>query len=305
MHQWAVSTSLTFPLSADPSSRELNTTVLPTLALQNPALLYAIFFLSALHLLKTTTYNAENDEAYGNYIALTIRHHRIDVNNLNGANADVVCVTSSLLRLGYFAMLQERPLLPYSPPSQWMHMNAALGTVHRETWAWIQNNPTSIARRALVQKTPNLRDFDALFEHSNRDPLLHLLTDPPGVAPEEWSPEIEAAYDRTLAFVGGMQANLDNGTDGPNETLRRCLAFPAMCPKEFFNMVEEGRPRATVIMAHYFAYLARFKDTWWIGDSGRREVNAIAAVLPLEWQDMMSWPLQELDRVYSAGWNLE
>ncbi len=102
-----------------------------------------------------------------------------------------------------------------------------------------------------------------------------------------------------------MQANLDNGTDGPNETLRRCLAFPAMCPKEFFNMVEEGRPRATVIMAHYFAYLARFKDTWWIGDSGRREVNAIAAVLPLEWQDMMSWPLQELDRVYSAGWNLE
>lgn len=299
MHHWTLNTCLTFPLSADPSVRDINTTILPNLGLQNEALLYCIFFLAALHLVKTEAYSTEAAEAYQNYLDLTIRSHRIDVTNLSSSNADIVYLTASLLRLGSFAILPDRNLVPYTPPSQWMHMNQGSGAVHRATWPWIGDNPASIANRAVVQKTPDLTDFKTLFQISNRQSLLHLLTNPQGITPELWSPDIQEAYERSLSFIGAIQVALDEGIEGPSEILRRCLGFPGIIPKRFFDMVEERRPRALVILAYYFAYLARFKDIWWIGDAGAREVRAIAGVLRPEWGEMMGWPVGEVERIYS------
>jgi hypothetical protein len=300
MHQWTLNTCLTFPLSADPSVQDINTTVLPNMGLQNEAMLYCLFFLSALHLVKTEAYSTEAAEAYQNYLDLALRCHRIDVTNLCSANADVVCMTAGMLRVGSFAILPERGLDPYTPPSQWMHMNQGSGAVHRATWPWIGENPTSITYRAIVQKTPNLTDFKAIFQASNRESLMHLLSNPPGYeATESWSPEIQEAYEKTLSFIGSIRNAVDAGIERPADILRRCLGFPGIIPKKFFDLVEERRPRALVILAYYFAYLARSHDTWWIGDSGSREVKAIAAVVGPEWGEMMSWPMREVERVYS------
>jgi hypothetical protein len=299
MHHWTLNTCLTFPLSGDPSVRDINTTILPNLALQNDALLYCIFFLAALHLIKTEAYSTEAAEAYQNYLDLTIRAHRIDVMSLSSSNADIVCLTANLLRLGSFAILPDRTLTPYSPPSQWMRMNQGSGAVHRATWPWIGENPASIANRAVVQKSPNLTDFDTLFQLSNRQSLLHLLTNPPGVTPEPWSAEIQEAYEHTLSFIGAIQVALDTGIEGPSEILRRCIGFPSLIPKAFFDLVEERRPRAFVILAHYFGHLASFKDIWWIGDAGAREVRAILGLLGPEWKEMMSWPVGEVEKIYS------
>lgn len=301
MHQWTLNTCLTFPLSADLSVRDVNTTVLPMLGLQNEALLYCIFFLTALHIVKTETYSTEAAEAYQNYLDLTIRHHRVDVHNLSSSNADVVCLTASILRIGAFAILPDRNLVPYDPPSQWMKMNQGSIAVHKATWPWIGDNPASIAHRAVVQKSPNLADFETLFQLSNRQALLHLLADPLGIAPEPWSPDVQEAYEHTLSYIGAIQVALDAGVEGPPEILRRCMGFPGIIPKYFFDIVEERRPRAWVILAHYFAYLARFKDLWWIGDSGARELRAIAENLSPEWYVLLLfWETSLWIRKYPA-----
>ena len=178
-------------------------------------------------------------------------------------------------------------------------MNQGPTDIHRAAWQWIGDNPNSVASRAIVQKSPNLADFETLFSPTNRHSLLHLFTNPPGIDAEPWSPDLQQAYEHTLSYIGAIQGALDTGVEGSAQILRRCLGFPGLIPKQFFNMVEELRPRALVILAHYFAYLARFKEIWWVGDAGAREVRAIAGVLAPEWRDMMSWPISEVERVYA------
>jgi hypothetical protein len=224
------------------------------------------------------------------------------VTNLNSTNADVVCMTSSFLRLGSFAILSDRSLTaPYTPPSQWLNMNQGATAVHRATWPWILKNPLAIAYRAVIRKLPNLSDYETLFNPSNRKSLNHLLNKPPGYSEDEpWSPEIQLAYEQTLSWIGGIQVALDAGVEGHAEILRRCIGFPGGIPKLFCDQVESMRPRALVILAHYFAYLARYRDIWWVGDAGAREVQAIGDFVGVEWIEMMRWPLKRVEDMYSS-----
>jgi hypothetical protein len=79
MHHWTLTTCQTFPLSADPSTQDINTTIMPMLGLTNEALLYCLFFITALHMIKTEKYSTEAAQAYQTYLDLTIRAHRVDV----------------------------------------------------------------------------------------------------------------------------------------------------------------------------------------------------------------------------------
>jgi hypothetical protein len=68
-----------------------------------------------------------------------------------------------------------------------------------------------------------------------------------------------------------------------------------MVEKSFIDSVEERRPRALVVLAHYFGLLARFRNFWWIGQAGPREVRAIQQIVEDEWQEMMEWPLKAIE----------
>jgi len=302
MHRWTLVTCLTFPLSADPATRDINTTILPTLGLTNPALLYCIFFLTALHTVKTEKYSTEAAHAYQNYLDLTIRAHRDDGAFSQFPPTSKVLTKLDTLRLGSFAILSDRSLTaPYTPPSQWLNMNQGATAVHRATWPWILKNPLAIAYRAVIRKLPNLSDYETLFNPSNRKSLNHLLNKPPGYSEDEpWSPEIQLAYEQTLSWIGGIQVALDAGVEGHAEILRRCIGFPGGIPKLFCDQVESMRPRALVILAHYFAYLARYRDIWWVGDAGAREVQAIGDFVGVEWIEMMRWPLKRVEDMYSS-----
>ena len=54
------------------------------------------------------------------------------------------------------------------------------------------------------------------------------------------------------------------------------MLFPYSIEKGFINLVKEQRPRALVILAHYFGLLARLKYVWFIGDTGRRERSVLS-----------------------------
>jgi hypothetical protein len=75
---------------------------------------------------------------------------------------------------------------------------------------------------------------------------------------------------------------------------RRMIAFALLVPRKFVQFVEEERPRALVILAHFFALASDMEDIWWVAGTARREVLGIQQVLPPEWQWMMESPMESV-----------
>ena len=253
-----------------------------------------MYSLSALHLAKAEPHDPEAIDAYRRYLDLALREHSNDVTHLSKNNADVVCLTSSLLRTCGFAILQERQLDPYRPPMQWLQMTSGTGNIFRAVWGWIKDDETSIARR-LIRRMPVSPDEKVLFKESNREGFLHLLRRSRiEDATEPWHPDIQEAYMTTISYIGSVQIAI-NAQERPADINRRLTLFPILIQKRFIDLVEEQQPRALVLLAHYFALLAKFRDLWWVGDTGQKEIRAIQSVLPEEWQDLMSWPLRAME----------
>lgn len=110
------------------------------------------------------------------------------------------------------------------------------------------------------------------------------------------------AYEKSLSYVGSIQKGLDDG-EPLYAVTRRVQTFSMLVPPRFIEFLGAQRPRALVIMAHFWATVSQVKGVWWIGaeedDDGRestakREIRAIRGVLPREWMGCMVWPL---DRV--------
>lgn len=135
---------------------------------------------------------------------------------------------------------------------------------------------------------------------------------------ESWDEDVQDAYLSTLNYIGGIWKAMQD-RQPPGSVARRLIVFPLFVNTRFVDMVDEKRPRALVIMAHYFALLAMLRGFWWVGDAGPREVRAIVKELPLEWQPSLAWPLEilkdqivfthdmEVDKLseYAAGLKLQ
>ena len=302
LHHYDTKTGLSISGRDDPIGIGIWTITLPQLAFENDALLYSMYAIAALHLSRLEPENAEAIDACRNYLGLALQQHRKDVSQLSKANADAACLTSSLIRVYAFAVLQERPLTPYTPPAQFLHMTSGALMVFHEAWSLIGDEESSIA----VQTMKNLKVWSegkasfkeswmAPFDESNGRGLSHLIQaheieDPP----ELWDSKTREAYQATVNYIGSVQLAITAG-EAAQHVFRRLLIFPVLIPRRFIDLVVEQQPRALVVLAHYFALVARFKHFWWIGDGGRREVRGIQTALSAEWSDMMSWPLSAIE----------
>jgi Fungal specific transcription factor domain len=290
-------TARTMPGSATVLARGTWHTLLPDSAFGNDGLLYMLYSLSAMHLAKIDPQNQQAMDAYQTYFDIGLQEHSKDIRRMGKGNADAICSASSFIRILAFAILQDRPLSPYTSPTEWLQTTHGAGTVFREAWHFIENDENSITW-ALLRSPPILVDFDVLFAESNRQGLLHLLRRSSSEDPNEsWDEETRKAYERTTSYIGGVQIAIA-AHERTADICRRLMVFPMLMPKRFIGLAEELQPRALVILAYYFAMLAKFRDVWWIGDTGRREIRGIQTVLPAEWQDLMSWPLMTMEEKF-------
>jgi hypothetical protein len=298
-HQWVTKSAFSFPGSHDKSYREAVITTTPINALQHPAWLYTLFAFSAIHIAKTSPSPSEAQEfmvTHRRYLDLGLQEHRRDIAGLCLATADAICMTSSMVRNCMHAQVQDRSLHPYSPPAQWLHMTKGSGDVFKTAWDWVRDDETSIARK-VATIGPDLSNLDELFGESKRAPFAHLLQRSPADAEREaWDAEIERAYELPLRYIGGVQIAVNEGEEA-GLIFRRVMAFPMFVPKRYIELVEEGQPRALVILAYYFAFLARLRGVWWIGDTGRREIRAIRSLLGSEWEAVLDWPLRAMEEL--------
>ncbi len=77
------------------------------------------------------------------------------------------------------------------------------------------------------------------------------------------------------------------------EFTTRIITWPANTDvAEFSALVKREHPQALIIAAYYLVFTKLVDEIWWIGDISSREIEAIANVLPIEYQYLMIIPLQ-------------
>ncbi|KAF4509053.1 hypothetical protein G6O67_005361 [Ophiocordyceps sinensis] len=281
-------------IAIDDKTRFLYCNHIPELALKSDALLYCIYSLAALHLAASD----ENKEpaiadAHRKYLSMALREHNKALASLCAANADVVCLTSSLFRVCSFTLLQERSRQPYEPPVEWLMMNASTTAVFLAAFKVLGDSPQSVAYK-LLQTSPVIHDEGERFGEMRRKGLEYMTRrDARRDADEPWDPEIQDAYETTLSYLGGAVEAARKGEMA--EVCRRLIIFPMLVKGRFIELVQEGRPRAMVLLSHYFALLSLYKNVWWIGGAGVYEVRCIAKSLTGDWLAMTKWPLEVVE----------
>lgn len=248
--------------------------------------------LSALHkAYKSNFMDTQHMQDYSTYLNLTLQSHHQHVLHLDTDNVDFSCLASTTLRVYGYVRLQRRSLVPYTPPIEWLRMSNTSNIVFRRALSLIEQNPDSLSGKLMLEISQHL-DEKQRMEDTNE--LLYLLRrQEPHELEEEWDDEVYYVYKRTLSCLGCIWKHRFDHSPPPGLS-RRLILFPMIVDAQFVDYVAQKRPRALIIMAHYFTLLALHRSLWYIGDTGLREARAIAAELPPEWQGMLIQPLEIL-----------
>lgn len=317
LHHFITIVTYTFPACNEQRYRDLWTIDAVRSGFQHPFLLNAILAISALHLLSdirsmTCLYARDEDQeaaervkqtlsntgtersrdlarAHRLYLNTAVRQQREAISSLCSSNADAVFMASLLLSYQSIRLIPDQSTSPsYTPPIQWLKMTKAVATIIEAAGPMVQNN-SMIALMLAYTTEPDFKDEKAMFNPLYRKPFEALLDW--GRCPEPClDVETRIAYEKTLAYVGGVYLALLN-KEAPRAMIRRIVCLGVLAPTRYIELLEQGRPRALAILAHHLALSQAIEEHWWFHGVADRAVNGIQSILPTEWQWAMEWPL--------------
>ncbi|KAJ4231891.1 hypothetical protein NW759_002286 [Fusarium solani] len=264
----------------------------PRMALEHEPLLNAIMSISCLYLLtQGRDTDPELELHRANYLEATVQQHRETLANMTKENSDPACFVSVLLTMDAFANLRFRQLEPYEPPLHWLQMSRGLGGVFQQAIELLKDNPGA-KMRSLVDTAGSYVKPDVVFCKSNREGLEHLLHFREGEIHDESD---VTAYENVVSYIGSVIRAMRSSED-PKMISRRLTSFSVIVSARFIELLRFQKPRALVFLAHFFALASCVRYTWWVGPSPGREIRAIQAQLGQEWQALMSWPIEQLEK---------
>ncbi|RFU30649.1 hypothetical protein B7463_g5685, partial [Scytalidium lignicola] len=293
LHNYIHNTTVTISNSHFPTVKDTWAIEVPKLAFRYESLQYAIFSLSALHLMNEEPDNMELRDAYRDYTSLTLRKHGETILTLDSESADAIGFTSILILMAIFAYLQERVIEPYTPPLSWLNISNATGNVFKIALETIQQNRAS-KLMTVLGASPVFTEREAVYNEENRKEFGELLQNNPPFD-EPYDLESWAAYERALSFIGSVKAAIKDG-EHAMATCSRLITFAVIVPDKFINLVEAQRPRALVVLAHYFGLCNTMQNIWWLGNIGQREVLGIQTALPPQWQKYIAGPVSMVEK---------
>ena len=292
-----------FPVSPSQDWNNLWTKVIPPMALEYDNILYAMMAHSATYLLRKEPGNRDLFHARQAYLVAAMRVQRRMLESLTLDTADAVCLASLIMLVQAFAMLDERIIDTYTPPMDWLRLGKGAGTV---VWTSVEaivkeGKESESVMLTIANSQPRMGFDEAYFDASNRDQMqLQGLLDQDLPSGDDWTDAAtREAYEKTLSYVGSLQLAIRDNE--PMYVLcRRIQGFTMVIPPLFMDFVAMRRPRALVILAHFFAAVHQLsgKGVWWLGGEdgketiARREVRGIRTIMPTEWMGHMIWPCE-------------
>ncbi|KAJ0123884.1 hypothetical protein J7T55_012355 [Diaporthe amygdali] len=310
MQNWYLVAHNPFPLSPAPEWRDIWAKTMPAMALKHENILFGISALSATNLLRSEPEDKDIYTARESYFIAALHAQREEVAKLTVDTAEVVCFGALLISIAAFAMLQERTLTPYQPPMDWLQVGRGAGIVIRQSIQTIFTLSQEADHPALMNAANTYPYFGrdhTYFSPEHRVNFHGVLTQHLHSGDDWGDEETREAYEKTLSYVGSIQSGLNHG-EPVYAITRRIQAFPLLIPAKYIELLSLQRPRALVVLAHFWATIAQVHNVWWLGDepfmgeesTAKREIRAISGVLPRKWLTTMVWPMDMVDLKISS-----
>ncbi len=249
---------------------------IPQLALTRDYLLYALLALSATQLSAVHPNDAELSVARFAYWSLALSEQQRMISNHSPADVEPVTLAALLIAVNAFALLRDREIEPYVAPTEWLEVSKGFEEVMpgRETIT-----PNSSLRSVVEITSPIWSDKGGPV-----DPIYAPLLQ------QDSSEDIDGdmeVYKETLSRVSSFRAAVLAGEPASTHVRRICI-FAQFVPRPYIQFLREQRPRALAILACFFYVVAQSNALYIFGDLDgvipEREVQAIAQILPPEWE---------------------
>ncbi|KAG7451690.1 uncharacterized protein BT62DRAFT_915562 [Guyanagaster necrorhizus] len=277
MHHYSISAS--YSLSSDPDASRVWSIVVPKMAFDpsNQCLLHAILAISALHIHHT------DPTAPPRYAAAARTFYHQAKIDLDDDSADINAALVALSLVGRYEFASSAKLCPLSSgDSDWYITTCAV-------------------RRNIAKRRTELQDtvFQSLLGAMAPDNLPTSLEEP---FPSSLStilstaPDVEELRDASVhvAYVDSIHV-LEIAW---RASLNRCMGtWWYWMSHTFFRLLEEERPRALVILAHYCVMMKHVTrdGPWWMKKQWDREAARIVTMLDERWAPWLGWLESQLD----------
>ncbi|KAI1391191.1 uncharacterized protein F4822DRAFT_395892 [Hypoxylon trugodes] len=299
IHNYHQNMAQPFPVPQNPEIVALWIHEIPNLAMRMAqqhnrcTLLNVMLANSALYMYTQSTdkqERAELSKLQSTYQYMFSREQRRDIDELTQdmtQHGDYVCFTAIRILAHSIALVQTLTVDPWEPPVQWLYMGRGAGEILGMARKLVQ--PGGGRKIAMFARSPpDMSDPDQLIyhDHSALDWLLEHPAGAGSIAEQEDreldEENVKSVYDKALSFTCSVQEAIDNG-EPDYAIVRRFGGFAIWVPIEFTRFVEERRPRAMVVLAHFMALWLNYDHVWMIGRAGEMQIRGIYKVLPLEW----------------------
>lgn len=257
------------------------------------SLLYIELAHSALHMWTSSTDKQERDELIRlqqTYQLMCSKEQRRDIDAIPNASPkllDYICLTALRILAHSLALVQTLSLDPWEPPLQWLYMGHGAGTIFHRARNQLKGEDRSLISK-FVNSPPILRDPEQmircdfsslawLLDHPSHPSSIEAQTD------QELNDEgVRSVYEKALSYTCSViKAIREN--EPRLAIARRLGAFAVWVPTEFSMFIEQRRPRALVVLAHFMAIWLDFEDIWLIGRAGEWQIRCIQKNLPVGW----------------------
>ncbi|KAL4866014.1 hypothetical protein BDV12DRAFT_210738 [Aspergillus spectabilis] len=105
--------------------------------------------------------------------------------------------------------------------------------------------------------------------------------------------ELTATYQQSIQSLQAC-TNVANSDDAGYAQVNGVITWPAIASLDFSDHLQERRPEALVILAHYAVLLHQHRSSWLFADSGRFVIEGVNRYLGEEWEEWLRWPNQAL-----------
>ncbi|KAM0259348.1 hypothetical protein ACHAQJ_003380 [Trichoderma viride] len=231
------------------------------------------------------------DTVRARYLEAALREHSRSTSedDTSPSVAEAKCFTSVMLCYEAFCCLRGRSFTPYHPPMEWLDGCKDMMAIISENLDIVANNSSASIRKAIKDCCPTTKSV-FVYGRENRDRFPYLLER------SQANPENavdQQAYVKTAYFIGALVAELEN-YQPMLRIASKVLMLPGLMPLRFLEMVRERRPRALVMLAHYFGVACRCRCVWLVGGIPAMEIRAIMIYLGAQWTESMAWPMRSL-----------
>lgn len=302
LHNWMSRQTESFGLSPASTWRNIWRVKVPRMALGKEHVLYALMAFSASQLLGSNPDDMELSLARHTYWSMALAKQSEVVSHASPADTESLTLAAMLISMNAFAVLRDRNITPYSPPTQWLEVAKGVRNIFPppeslepdSTLRQIQDITANIWKDAFCASTPIDREYERI-----------LRTHPSAADSEDME-----TYEKTLAYLCSFRKAIIEG-EPMYQHVRRICIFPQRVSRRFIELLYERRPRALVILACYFALASHSGALHLFGDFDRsipkREVYAISQTVPAGWRGLMIWPLDETfgDGMVPGGYDMD